>query len=203
MIFKRHFPLYLLLFLIFFSVGCGCSPPLLFEKARQVLKGTPTPNPSPLFSEIKICSFVDDDGECIDASDQFPGGTDAVWIYFEYGGMKDGQTWRRVWEMNDETYYQDHWLEIEPERPVVALESLASSLQQPGSAVALRYDPAAHSMPIVPYGELIFDVARRYQVNPALVAAVRVASAGRGVPGAGSLRVKVTARWAGVIVALT
>jgi soluble lytic murein transglycosylase-like protein len=39
-------------------------------------------------------------------------------------------------------------------------------------AVALRYDPTVHGQPSVPYGDLIFDVAKRNQVNPALVAAV-------------------------------
>lgn len=35
-----------------------------------------------------------------------------------------------------------------------------------------KFEAARHTIPSVPYGELIFDVARRHEVNPELVAAV-------------------------------
>jgi hypothetical protein len=40
-----------------------------------------------------------------------------------------------------------------------------------GPAFSWRFD-AGHAVPIVPYGELIFQVSRRHAVNPELVAAV-------------------------------
>lgn len=56
------------------------------------------------FSEIIFCADVTDDGECINQTTEFPAGTNTVWAFFTYEGMKDGTSWGRLWMQNDEIY---------------------------------------------------------------------------------------------------
>ncbi len=66
--------------------------------------------------------------------------------------------------------------EVLPEPVPVAVEAVVATMDPP--PIALRFQET-QPIPQVPYGELIYEVARKHQVNPQLVAAlIRQESAG-------------------------
>lgn len=56
------------------------------------------------FGAIIFCEDVTENGNIIGASNTYPEGTDEVWAYFNYWGMKKGQRWGRIWTHNGQEY---------------------------------------------------------------------------------------------------
>jgi hypothetical protein len=56
------------------------------------------------FGAIIFCEDVTEDGVIIGASNTFPEGTEEVWAYFNFWGMKKGQLWGRIWTHNGQEY---------------------------------------------------------------------------------------------------
>ncbi|MFL6195432.1 MAG: lytic transglycosylase domain-containing protein [Thermoanaerobaculia bacterium] len=65
-----------------------------------------------------------------------------------------------------------------PPEPLKPAEALAQAVEE--AALPLRFDEAQAKVPEGPYGSMIFDAAKRHQVNPQVVAAlIRAESAGK------------------------
>lgn len=65
-----------------------------------------------------------------------------------------------------------------PPAPLKPAEALAQAVEE--AALPLRFDEAQAKVPEGPYGSMIFDAAKRHQVNPQVVAAlIRAESAGK------------------------
>jgi hypothetical protein len=56
------------------------------------------------FGAIIFCEDVTEDGVIIGAANVYPVGTDEVWAYFNYWGMKKGQLWGRIWTHDGQDY---------------------------------------------------------------------------------------------------
>ncbi len=80
--------------LILTSFACSFPVRLLGMQEKNINK----------LSKISFCADVSDAGECIGPGNSFPSGTEAVFAYFTYQDMKDGQKWSRVWLQDGELY---------------------------------------------------------------------------------------------------
>ncbi|NMB55453.1 MAG: hypothetical protein GYA15_12185 [Leptolinea sp.] len=86
----------LLLICLMVLIGFSCS----FPGNLINLAG----NNSGKISRIMFCADVTDEGDCIDAGEKFPAGTQSVYAFFTYENMKDGQKWSRRWTQNGDLY---------------------------------------------------------------------------------------------------
>ena len=99
-------PLYLMTFLVFVSLVVACTVTGDGISPGEGLGGDGNEQEGSEggFGTIIFCEQVTEDGKIIGASNTFSNGTNEVWAYFNYWGMKKGQLWGRIWTHNSQEY---------------------------------------------------------------------------------------------------
>ncbi len=94
---KKKTNLFVICMIILTSLSCVAT-----SKITGLLNGNLSNNSR--ISNIAFCSNVTDAGECIEPGNSFPASIEAVYAYFTYKNMNDGQKWSRVWLQDGNLY---------------------------------------------------------------------------------------------------
>lgn len=105
------------------SIPTATEPPIPVPTLQKRTPAGATPAPTLAipqgagFGAIIFCEDVSDDGKPINPASAFPRGTDTVWAFFNYWGMRPGVDWGRYWTLDGDEFVDstgDTWEEASP-----------------------------------------------------------------------------------------